>query len=347
MPFPYLFEENFEGGTLGSFDSESDTDSVLDFPHYTELARFPWPNYAPFRGAYVARWRLNGGTADATLTEGDVNISADATAGIRFAFYLAPDFTATADDTMNFIELQASATIELAVGFRITAATGAIEIGIGELTPTAFLTPTLQRGRWYQGQVYGDLDNGVGNDGSFTLNVEGATATVSTLDQGAITDAVVGFQLHLATTTGTVLLDSIVFETAAAGTSSRIYPIIDRYPLEMHLTKSGHVFVGPGQVLHVALATGAAADNTVTVYDTDRGNTNDAAKTPIYLANVTASELVDSATPPVQVTRGAYVVLAGTNPQARVSIGQAVAYGSGGAVKGYGTRRRVNPLEVM
>ena len=324
---------------------------MLDYPHYTDLARYPWPDYTPFRGAYVARWRLNGGTADATLTEGDVDISADATAGCRFAFYVAPDFTATADDTMNFIELQATGTIELAVGFRVTAATGAIEIGIGELTPTAFLTPTLERGRWYQAQVYGDLDNGVGNDGSFTLNVEGATATVSTLDQGAITDAVVGFQLHLATTTGTVLLDHIVFDTEAAGTSSRLFPAIELFPTAVVLTKTAHVFVGPGRIENVTLHAGAATDGVVTLYDTDRGTT--ALTTALAerwmtrVNNVTNSEMVDPAGMPVDLARGAYVVLSGTNPRATVTIGRAAAYGSWGAVKGYGTRRRTNPLEVM
>ena len=347
MSFPWLFEENFELGTRGGFDSETDTVSQLDFPHYTELARVPWPDYAPFRGAFVARWRLTGGTADAFLTEGDVNIAADGTAGIRFPFYVSPDFAATADDTFTILELHATGVIELSVGFRITAATDVIEMGIGELAPTVFLTPPIQKGRWYQAEVYGDLDSGVGNDGSFTLNVEGATATISALDQGAITDALVGVQDHLATTTGTILMDQIVFDTEAAGTPSRIYPLVDRYPRTVTLTQRSHAFVGPGQIQSLQLSAGAGTDNVVTIFDTDRGNTNSEAKYVGRLTNTANSQTVELLSGPVAVIRGAFIQMTGTNPRATVTIGQAVAYGSGGAVKGYGLRATLTPLEVL
>lgn len=340
MAFPFLFESNFEQGTNAEWDSESDADAVLDFPHYTALARVPWPDYVPYRGAYVARWRLNGGTADATLTEGDVNVSADGTFGVRFSLYIGGDFTATADDTMNFLELQGTGTAEVTVGFRVTAASGLVEIGVGETAPTAFIA--LERHRWYPCELFGNVDDGAGDDGDATLVVHGAgTATVTDLDQGAITDAVVGFQDHLATTTGTVLLDAIVFDTA------RVYPIVDRFPEQVVLTKSAHVFVGPGVIENVTLHAGAGTDCTATLFDTDRGNTRLAEKWATRLNNVTASEMVDPAGMPVALIRGAYLALGGTNPRATVKIRRAVAWGSGGAVKGYGLRTRPTPLEVL
>ena len=43
MAFPWIFHANFEQGTNAEWDSETDgaSPTQLDFPHYTELARFP------------------------------------------------------------------------------------------------------------------------------------------------------------------------------------------------------------------------------------------------------------------------------------------------------------------
>lgn len=341
MSFPWLAAEGFEAGTRGTFDSESDTDSVLDFAHYADLARLPWPQAAPFRGAYVARWRLNGGTNDATLTEGAVDVAADGTFGVYFPLFIGPDFVATADDTLNLLELQATGTVELAVGLRITAATGAIEIGVGETAPTQFSAQTLDRGRWYEIEVTGNVDAGVGNDGDATLYVDGVSrATVTTLDQGAITDLVLGVQNQLATTTGTLYIDSYIAD------EGRVYPMVDRYSPDVLATYNVHVLLGPGRIENLTLLAGNGTDCVVEVYDTDRGNTTDAQKRVLRLNNVTANEVVDPAGVPVDVTRGAYVVLTGTTPRAQVQVSQAVALSPGG-VRAYGLRSRVNPLEVL
>ena len=70
MAFPWLSECNFEDGTKGHFDTETDTETRLDFPHYSELARTPGMGM-PWRGAYCARVNLaNDGTpANALLQE--------------------------------------------------------------------------------------------------------------------------------------------------------------------------------------------------------------------------------------------------------------------------------------
>ena len=75
MAFPYIFKANFEGGTNGEWDSESDTGSRLDFPHYSELARIPGLAM-PYRGARCMRVDLTTGqTNDHTVTEGDIDIA--------------------------------------------------------------------------------------------------------------------------------------------------------------------------------------------------------------------------------------------------------------------------------
>lgn len=345
MAFPYVHESNFEQGTNAEWDSESDTGSLLDFPHVSTLAAQSatgiGSNAIPFRGAYCMRIRL-GDTNDHTLTEGDHNISANAAAYVRFYMLLGNDFAFTADDVFNIYEAQASSTVEAAIGLRVTATTGAIEIGVGETAPTVFGGPNLIRNKWYAIEALIDVDNAGSNDGAVTLYVDGQQyATVGSLDQGAITDGVFGTQNTLASTTGTMLFDQFVFD------DTRIYPIVDRYPMHFEMTKSGHVFVGPGIIDNISLQAGAGTDNVLTIYDTNRGNTNDALKVGVELKNVTNSDIVDPAGMPVKVTRGAYVSLTGTNPRAMVNIHYAAAYGSSGAVRAVATRLKTNPLEVL
>lgn len=332
MAFPWLFEGNFAPGDNSEWDSESDTGSLLDFPHYSDLARIPGMG-VPYRGAYCARI-IMGDTNDHTLTAGAVNVSANGTFGVRFGLFLADDVAATADDTFNILELQASATAEVSVGLRITAATDLVEIGVGETAPTAFAVPTLSKGIWHIVEVHGDIDAGGGNDGAATLRVDGINvASVSSLDQGAITDAVFGTQDTEATTTGTILLDEFVADDVRVGN------INDRWPEEMYLTKTGHVFVGPGRVDNVTLISGAGTDCTLDLYDSDIADST-SNETKARLNNTANNEIVDPAGMPVSdLHRGAYVVLAGTDPRAIVKIARANAWGSEGAVRQHGLRR--------
>lgn len=325
MAFPFLFEDDFESGDNSVWDSEDDGEGLLDFPHYVELARIPGMGL-PYRGAYCARIQA-GDANDHTLTAGAVNISADGTFGLRLALYLADDFAFTADDTVNLIELQASATVELAIGLRLTAATDLIEVGIGETAPSQFASSPLQRGRWYEIEADGNIDAGGGNDGDGTLYLDGhSVATISSLDQGAITDALLGLMNPLATTTGTVLLDQFVADDARIG-----FPE-NRWSTDMYLTKSGHAFVGPGEIENVTLISGAGTDCTLDLYDTDVAATTGERRA--HLANTANNEIVDPAGMPVgPLVNGAYVALAGTNPRALVKIRRAVARGSEGAVR--------------
>ncbi len=62
MAFPYTFHENFESGDKGGFDSEADSDGILDFPSYKTLSLIPFPAHAPYSGAYCMRIAPAGGT---------------------------------------------------------------------------------------------------------------------------------------------------------------------------------------------------------------------------------------------------------------------------------------------
>lgn len=342
MTFPFTFESNFEQGTNAEWDTETDTASQLDFPHYSTLAKLPWHTAAPFRGAYCMRLALTGGTADATLTEGDIDIALDENQFVRFMIWISPDFTGTANDTLTLLELQsAGPVIEVAFGLRVVAATNTINFGIGELAPTSFGSEAIQRGIWYTVELDVTLDDGASDDGTIDLYVTpedqvSASAVhasqVATLDQAAVIQGVLGVQGQLATTTGTILIDQFVFD------DSRAYAIRDRYRQTITLTKSTHVFVGHGEICHVELLSGGGTDNVVAVYDTDTAETTDADKLILELKNLSNNEYV-STDLKRGITRGAYVQLSGTNPRATVTFSKTPAYGSPGAIRSYAKGR--------
>ena len=336
MAFPWVAESSFESTTTPfGWDTETDTDNVLDVPSYWELARFPWSECAPYRGASCLRIALAGGTNDATLTEGDIDIADAATRWFRFYLYLAPDFTATANDTLNIFELQqAGGTVESSLGLRITAATGAIEIGIGDGTaPTDFAASALIRNRWYAIELRALISTaGVG---TLDLYVDGSASLVAltTLtNAAAVGQGVLGIQNQLATTTGTILMDQFIMDDL------QVYPFRERFPLTQILTQSGHAFVGPGNIESATLLT-TGASNTMYLWDTDIANTNDATSRVLELdisAHTTASDHGS-----IHFERGCYVALAGTNPRGQVILPRTLgpALSSPATIRRYGRNR--------
>lgn len=331
MAFPWIFESNFETGTASEWDSESDTGSLLDFPHYSTLSTIPGAP-VPYRGAYCMRIQM-GDTNDHTLIEGDIDIADNGTSYFRWYLFAGNDVTATADDTFNIFELQqAGGTNEMVVGMRITTATDLLEIGIGDATaPTSFVS--FPRNKW----VCVELLATPSTTGAGVLTLfldETQVATLTGLTQAAaIGRGVLGTQDTLATTTGTLYFDQFIQDDA------RLYGIPIRYPEEVYLTKSAHVFVGAGCVENVTLLSGAGADNVLQVFDTDVNNTLHLGRVKLELKNVTNSEMVDPAGTPVHVQRGCFVNLTGTNPRAIVKIGYAQGYWSQGRIKQHGAKR--------
>jgi hypothetical protein len=322
MAFPFDFEANFEAGSTGEWDSETDTSSQLDVAHYSELARFPWPTAAPWQGAYCMRATLSGGTADAFVTEGDIDIADTVNAFFAFRIWFSPTFDATANDTVNVFELHSTGpVIEATFGFRYVAATDVINFGIGEVAPTSFGAAEIEKGKWYTVELDVTVDSAAGTIDLYVTK-EGEpysndvfAAQVDSLAQAAVIQGVLGVQDHLATTTGVMLIDHFVMDSA------RIYPDRQRFPDEILITKSSHVFIGPGVIDNVTLLSGdTTVDNVLRVFDTDAADTADAGNIVCELKNTAADETVDPAGMPVRISRGAYVELAGTDPRALVKI---------------------------
>lgn len=330
MALPYIFSASFDTGDNSEWDSEADTGSLLDFPHYTTLARLDGAP-APYRGAYCMRVQP-GDTNDHTLTEGDIDISAGGTAWTRFALYISSNFAATADDIFNIFELQqAGGTVETAISLQITAATNLVEIGIGETEASTF-NSTLEKGVWHQIELSSTVDAGTTNNGTSTLYVNGnAIQTVSSLDQGAVGQGVLGTQGTLATTsTGYLLFDEFAFDDTRIG-------ITHRFATHRIITTSSFLFMGSGQIGNVKIIDGGGGDATLQLYDADVYN---ASLTPRwYGQTATANVDVDAADVPIDFSRGCLAILAGTTPAAQFYIQKAKAWGSDGAIRTYAMKR--------
>ena len=306
MAFPYIFHENFESGTKGGFDTESDTGSLLDFPHYSVLAPDK-NNLMPYRGAYLLRNAL-GDTNDHTLLEGDIDIADAATGYFRWYMGLSRDFRFTADDTFNVFELQqAGGTTEISVGFRVTNSTQLIEIGIGDGTaPTSFVQ-WPGKGKWVCVELLATISTG--GSGVVTLFLDGtqvATLTSQT-HAAAIGQGVLGSQDTLATTLGTIFYDEFAMDDA------QIHPYRERFPHAIPILKSGHLFVGSGYIEAAVLLTLTNADESLHLYDTDSATTNDESRV-VELAYGAQSSVGG----PLYFERGCYAVLGGTNPKGMI-----------------------------
>ena len=322
MAHPWIFESNFELGTNADWDSETTSSPAqLDFPHYSELARFPWATCAPNTGAYCMRLALIGGTADAYLVEGDIDIAANTTRYVKFDIWFSPTFTGTADDTFNIFEALATSTVEATFGARIVASTNVINLGIGETAPTSFSGQALERNVWHTVELTIDIDNNGSNDGTIDLFVTrtGDVATtavsatqVASLDQGAVTTARLGIQDHAATTTGVILIDNFIFDDA------RVFPGA-RYSLHPIFTKSGHAFVGPGHLDIAGLLTDEA-NNILRLWDTDIADTN---STQSFVVELDINGTFTSFAGPIKFQNGCYVELSGTDPRGEVILTQA------------------------
>lgn len=316
MSFPYIFESTFEDGTVSEWDSETDTASQLDIAHYSELARWNYTNSTPFSGAFAMRLALTGGTADAFLEEGDVNVALAGTFAIRFPIWFSDDFTATADDTFVVMELQGAAdAVQVALGFRVVAATNVINIGAGVATPTSFAPLEIERGKHYIVEITGTLDSGVGNDGTINVFVtredqvqNPVVIALTALDQIAVTHAVLGLQDHLATTTGRYYISHFIADDARLGA-------VTRFPQTIVSTKSEHAFIGRGCIAAAALAS-ENANNILRLWDTDEADTSIDDGWVAELGVGAQSSISDD----FQFDNGCFVELIGTDPKAEILL---------------------------
>ena len=320
MTFPYLYHENFELGTLGFFDSEVDTNSKLSIAHYSTLAGHGARLEVPFQGAYATWVNLSLGTADAYLQEdAGFDMATPQTNHIAIYFY-ARDLVMAASDRFTILTLQsAGPTDELVLDIRNNA--GVIEVLMAETNASATVRAAqLIQNQWHCLEISPiTIDTGVGNDGTATFFLDGyqVGAALGSLDQVAIIQGRLGaMNIDAGTTAGHLLFDRVIVD------DTRIFPVRTRFGSKQMLTRSGHVFVGPGQLQEVTLMAGAATDNALICYDTDEADVDDPSNIIVpELRNAQgASDTVVYTVPWGQgwFQRGCYVALSGTNPRALV-----------------------------
>lgn len=340
MSFPYDTIENFELGTLGHFDAESDSATRLDFPHYTELARFPSTHTAmPWRGAHCMRVDLGTSTTAAYVQETG---SWDMTAGtdninLRFRLWVSPDIVMASTNEFALLQFWSSTnTVECGVYLNYTTAAG-YRLGLGDASGSSFLSLTL--GEWHTVEIFYDPAGSTNGTLDGWLD-KGAFTQVTGLSDANLTSGVIGvIGQDAGTTKGIILIDEIVGHVGTDGVAAtnRIGYVFDRFPEQLLLDKSGHGFVGHGILDNVSLLSGGNSDNVLTIYDTDHADTT-YGPAKLILKNLTADETpVDPAGVPINLTRGCYVQLEGTNPRALLSVRRAVGYGSDGAIRGVAT----------
>lgn len=336
MPYPYIFASHFDTGDIGDWNTETDVSGALTYPHYmTTVGLVGRP--VPYRGAYCMRIDAPANTADHTLSEADIDAAASATIWTRFMLYVSTNFAATADDIFNIYELQsAGAVVEGAISLRITGATDVVEIGIGE-TEAATFPAVVTKGEWHQIELRALIDSGVPNDGVLELFLDGASIqTISSLDQAAITDGVLGTQNTLATTdTGFLLFDEFVADNTRAA-------ITQRFHTHRIIGDDAFLFVGSGQLDNIKILDGGSGDVIMELYDTD---VYTASLEPKWRGRTTTANVdVDAADVPIMFQRGCLARFpAGTLPGGQFAIGRAVAWGSDGAIRTHASKRQAGP----
>ena len=340
MAYPFISDYNVEQGDKGHFDSESDSTGRLDFAHYSDLARTP-DLAMPYRGAYCVRVNLATSTTDAYLQEDTSwDLSADSTIYFRFMLWVSNDLVMANNDEFYVLKLQSTGPVDEVVAGLIYTTAGGLKFGVGETAITSSLP--IEKDKWNCIEVAANIDAGGGNDGTIDYWVNGLAGTqVASLDQAAIIQGRFGVSGQDAgTTAGTILLDWLTADdTRVYGP----YNTNERFVENTYMMASGHVFVGRGVLENIQLLTGGT-DNTVEVYDTDTAYTLDPSKCKVRLITSTSGEVVDPAGVPLTFTRGCYVKLAGTaganGPFASVKISGTTAWGSDGAIRNYGNKRK-------
>jgi len=344
MAISPLFESNFEAGTNAEWDNEADTGSNLDFPHYSELARFKQTTY---RGAYCMRVKM-GDTNDHTLRMDIGNIAEDDTRFLNFHLYLGNDLAFSADDDIHLVHFEEveDTTTGATLFLRMITATDVISLALGENeTINTTTLYTITRGRWYNIGVRMLADTQ--GAGTLDLYVDSSASKIAITSVTAvpILDIIFGVTDGLSTTTGTILFDEVKFDDV------QVFPYRERRPKVMNIAKTQSIFVGPGQVEAAALiSTGGSV--ALRLYDTDVANIDD--------LNSLVIELLDaqftSASGPINFQRGCYAVVAGTVLLAQAQVVLAdrgdrpgvfgPRYHTDASIIDYGLRRKIRRYDV-
>ena len=313
------YNENFESGTRGNFDEVYDPGSILDFPHYTTLARF---GMTPYRGAYCMRLVLAGATEAYIQENAGFDFSASDVRFVSWYFYLSKDFAIGANEKFAMFNLESTegTTVEAAAGIDRSGTDirlwVAQTITSGNVRTVILGSTTSALNRWYHVELRLDIDAGAGNDGTINANLDGVQfgSQITGLDQAVPVDARFGAIGVDPGTSGSLLIDQIIVSTNGA---SQLFPFRERYtPRNRWIPfDEDHPIIGPGSFAIAVTGTGTNA--VANLYDTD-GVPN--GLEPIdQIRNVSANESVPGHDI-FEVAHGLYVTLSGTNAEAFISI---------------------------
>ncbi len=312
------YAENFDGGTRGNFDSQTNSgSSLITFPHYSELARF---GMAPWSGDYVMKCTLSGSaTSFLTETGGFDVVDAGETWHFWFPILVQEDFTLTAGDLCQVFQLSSGAA---QVDFGIRNNSGTYEFYIGQSAATNTRAFTRNNRRWYQMEFTYAPAAGTG---TIDWYVDGGQvgAQIGSLTNTDLTQGLLGILTEAETlnsTSGSFLIDSL-FMTSDA----RIYPR-RRFDTSKYVVDDGVVFVGPCVVDSIHF-TSTVDDDVCIVTDTDDSNTaNPGSRDPEMILRVaTANDVAPGFSTPVRFERGVHLAFTGTG------IFEAVVNVNGGA----------------
>jgi hypothetical protein len=353
----WLHHDNFESGDNTGWTGFSDGSVQMDFPHYTELARVEGMSM-PYSGAYCARIQMvAGNTADIVVTESTIAIATTEDAWFRFNIWISPETlsdTALSDEIKILEVLSAAPAVQFVMGLNIDKTANDVEWACGAADLTVNSTAKVEFGVWYTVECHVYIDTGAANgyikvyvtkDGeepSSTVTVE----LTGSQSGGNVTNGKFGVQEKLTGTVGTILLDDFIMTTVGSNNQNRIWPDKDRFSTTKTITHSQHVFLGKGTVSGVSLRSSGAADNIITIYDTDTSQTHQASK-KLILQNDTAGQMVQSDTGvPFDVIRGCYVEFSGPagyteTPEVTISISRAPNWFDEGSIRRHALQRRL------
>lgn len=288
--------------------------SILDFPHYGQLAA---QGLSPWQGTHALRVTLSG-TATAFIEEtGDFDTALNGTINVWFSICVHEDFTLNDGDAVIILALQSTGAVNEVV-FGIDRSGTNYRFFAGETGATRTLVFQRNKAQWHQIELT-CLINGAGDAGTLDFYVNGGRigAQITGLTQAAISEARLGAVSGTAAgNLGTFLIGGIIADDV------RVYPR-ERFPVDTFwVTRDVCAWVGPCTIDTVVL-TGTGTDAVLTILDTDIFTSTGISfsrEPVVYIRNVTANDQSPGVNMPVQVKNGAYCQLTGTSPQAWVSI---------------------------
>jgi hypothetical protein len=214
LAFPFVTEENFEGGTYASTHFDATNGTGQQVYGFRDLAAIPGAP-APYRGAYCFGFDISA-LSGANVYWQETG-SWDMTAGtndiyVRFALYVTDNIVMANTDEMILLHFWSGAnTGEACIALNYTTANG-LRLGIGD-TSTASQFQTFTTGEWHTVELF--FDPAGAGAGTIDGWLDGVAYTQVTGTHSDITSGVLGaIGVDAGTTTGHVFFDDLVTDDA-------------------------------------------------------------------------------------------------------------------------------------